>query len=259
MRTIYSALFERAESLKINIATSGFVLEGTTFPHISISQISSIPSQEDSCVSRIEENRYQFSIYSLNFEEAQDYIESIRHNYSFATLDLDYRRFNSIHYETNNFGEPEPGIYHAIISFLIYTEKDFSSNRHHINSLRFYDGITSINEESIKANLILGDQLEGTQLPYVSLSNLQSMFNDAHSLGILRNDNFSFHLYDNNQVRLEETIEKFHDNYDYSRIDIQNKYNLTIQWLMNTIVETEPGIWRAKMDYAAINEELING
>lgn len=258
MNTIFSGLSERALSVGINIATSGWILENTTFPHISIQQVASIPYQDTSFISRIEENRYQFSIYSTDFDTTQDYLESIKINFEFGVLDLDYRRFSSMAYDNHMYQENVPGMYHGLITFIIYTEKDYVVNKNKITSLRFYDGIKTINDAKIASKMVLGYQLENSQIPYISVSNLLSTNESGHSQGILNFDNFSFYVYDYTLDSLERTIEQIHNNYDYCLIDIQNKKNLTIQWLMNTIIEIEPGIWRAKMDYQSLTEELIN-
>lgn len=258
MQTIYSGLYTRAVSLGINISTSGWILENTPFPHISIEQIASVPTQDNSLVSRIEESRYQFSIHTLSFTDTQDYIELLKTNLAFGELELDYRRFTSMQYDNHMYREVDAGIYHGLITFNILTEKDYSQNQHRIVSTRFYDGLKTINDNSLKVVMTMTEQLENTELPYISVGNIRSTSTDAHSQGILNSDNFSFQIFDKDLFHLEETIEKIHNNYDYCLIDIQQKKNLTVQWLMNTITEIEPGIWRARMDYSAINEDLIN-
>lgn len=258
MNTIFTGLNERCKSLKIDIATSGWILENTKFPYVSIQQVSSTPWEENSLVSRIEQNRYQFTVYTNGFSDTQDYIETLKENLEFGVLDLDYRRFNSMQYDDHRYLEPVPGIFQGLISFIIYTEKDYNTNPHGINSLRFYDGIQTINDSFIKTKMVLGHELENDQIPYVNVANLHTDNYDAHSQGLLNAENFSFFIYDYNLGSLEETVEKFHNNYDYSLINVKNKSNLTIQWMMNNITEVEAGIWRARMDYMSIIEELIN-
>lgn len=258
MNTIFAGLTERAISLGINITTSGWILENTSFPHISIQQIASIPWQENSLISRIEENRYQFSIYTDSFDSTQDYLNTLKENFAFGVLDLDYRRFSSMQYDNHMFQENVPGIFHGVITFIIYTERDYNANVNRVSSLKFYDGIKTINDTIIKSNMVLGFQLENDKIPYISISNLNSVNNDAHSKGLLNSDNFSFHVYDSDLNNLELTIEKIHTNYDYCCIDVLNYKNLTVQWLMTNITEIEQGIWSARMDYTSMIEELID-
>jgi len=245
------------------MVAGNFMLENEKLPYIVLSKLATSPFDYDSCAARLEEHTFRFNIYGVSCPEVEQIIQEIETLYDFSSLNLSNRIFNGILWGGTAISELEPGIWQGIVDYTVYTLKEFNGNNSTTSGKTIQDVVIKRAEENNLLHLVgrinLGLQLEQNKYidyPFVSVPDFVSSVFDLTSLTRQEQVEYSFLILSYKLDQLEEIIAAIENLYDYCSYDI-NKSVLINEWAGNNIVEIEPGLFQAEINYTAVLEKVI--
>lgn len=261
--TTFAALIAK---LKNNIDI-GFIYSGVInpfkVPYYSVSKISTVLDDLDTCLNRIERNIFQIDIYGKDPDQLKTASLDLENTLSFNQLVIGNRRFQGMWKLSSRLEEIVKGIFKNSFEYEVWTRREFTSyNKDTTVGTSFYNAIYQRYLSTIGLNL--SGKLNGfilsrfTQVkrPYLFVPNYQSEEEFRNTCAITEGTEFSLSVEDNNPENVEVILEEIDKLYSYCKLKIDKTF-LGLYWLGSSLDEFEPGLWRGSVRYKILLETNI--
>jgi hypothetical protein len=233
-----------------NVVWSNFQNKYTQ-PYTIINLLSNTLHSKDTCNSRLEHRIYQITSYDDSFRSLVDTVSIINQQLN-----------KSFQFLNQNITEPIRGIYEAKIQFEVLVQTHFKFLfAPKLSGKNLYEVLLKgYNESDLceVTNGFCGTEFvrESWNRPWIFIPEYNTVTYFITTCNTqARSTKFSISLEAYNPVQLESILEKIDQAFSYSKMQIDGKNFLGLEWLGNSINEIAPNIWQGAVDYEIILEE----
>lgn len=264
--TVFSELTRLIKNKSLNFNATGILQGNATTPYTTLSRISNVLDQRDTCVNRYEMSLYDVTVFTTSFSRLNQLLDDIEDELDYATLAVSDRDFSSCLFQQRRETELEPGFYQGILSYEVQIQKPLSSEffvssttgTTFFNALykRFNDHYTLNHKVDGFVTTRFGADRWKRPFLFVPEYNIVEDFATTCS----RVDKISFEIavegYGPNEV--DEILNEIDNVYSYCTLRVDNRQFTNMEWMGNSLVELEPSLWRGAVQFEIMYEKDIS-
>ena len=265
--TVYEALASKFNNISpddLNLSGSGFLLENTKLPYVSLVKTSNVLDWRDSCLKRYEKSLYQFLIYAETQDEILDLIIKINNVYDFSTLRLRTpKRFTNLEWMNEKITELTPQLFRGIIAYEITVEKSLTDRQIiDLETKTISDNFLSAIYNRYKSDELpdlntARFTLNSINLPYIVIPSTAISEDHRTSKSRIEKLAFQFDIFSESLQELESLQNDITNIYDYCKLRLDNKWHTMFEWVSDTAEELNPQIWKGSVNYEILMEKYI--
>lgn len=264
--SIYAALKEKfiAGNVPVQLCTSGFLLEGTDLPYSYLSQLSNTLDWKNSLSRRFEHSVYQYTVYTEDYDELNNILDTIENIFNWKTINLNApRRLTLLEFLGRKSTVSLPQLYHGSVAYSIIIERELNQagrvtgadlEKCLVNRYKQSHAL----QQLIPPPVVNDFELETTKQPYFQVKKDDSRIAFLTSKSRIEDTNTTFCFYVEDDLdKLINIIQAVEDVYDNCHLVFPGKIEMIVDWQSNSYMELSPGFWKGEINYNIMLEKEI--
>lgn len=241
---------------------TGFILEKTKLPYMSLSMQSSINSEVDSCNNRISESIFDFTIFSRNSEDLNETTINLNNLFDLKSLNLKNSIFVSMEKIEQSIEELIPGIWRGKFILLIKDQIQIITNPMNGSGSNIQEALQDIYNKSLTLksmsnDFVFGFQKEKTNLPFINLSGIKLSENSRSTCERLVSSELQIVSTARTDILANLIGETVKNHFDRASITLDDNIFSLLDWNFSSLLEPEPGIWQRTDTFEYILQENL--
>ena len=245
--TLYTNYDATVIGLTISKYASGFLLEGTELPYISLQGVSHVVQDRYSCMEQLEVCQVNFLVYAESRSEIKSVFRGLRSTYV-KRID----GFDKVLYGGSNIREVLPQIWFGTLGLIIYYQRTFSPVTASIDAATTFE--EAIYDRWVTAAVGVDFYTsafvpENQTLPYAVIPNIPFDDDLGTTCSEIESSEFNIQLFDETLTDVESKLDDVINTYHGSAITCTDVDINSILHTGHRYIEIEPQLWRGEVTF----------